>query len=186
MRPYLLAAIATLALPIGAMAANWQVDSAASTLTFTGKQAGEAFTGSFTKFTPTVEFDPLKPETAKITVVVDMASASIPEKDKQDSLPTSDWFDTAKFTTATFTSTRVTSLSKQPGAYIAEGNLTLRGITKPIQLQFSFTEDKGRAMVDGTSTLNRSDFGVGQGQWKDDQWIAYPVEVKFHLIATKG
>lgn len=186
MRTTLLATFAFTALPVLALAAPWTVDPAASTLSFTGKQAGEAFTGSFTKFTPVVEFDPLKPENAKITVTVDMASATIDDKDKQESLPTSDWFDTAKFATATFTSTRVTSLSSQQGAYMAEGDLTLHGITKPVALKFTFTETNGKATVDGSVVLQRNDFGIGSGQWKSDEWIAYPVDVKFHLLATKG
>lgn len=186
MRTTLLATLALTAAPGLALAATWTVDPAASTLTFTGKQANDAFTGSFTQFTPVVEFDPLKPESAKITVTVDIASATIDDKDKQDSLPTSDWFDAAKFPTATFTSTRVTSLSSQQGTYAAEGNLTLHGTTKPAILKFTFAETGGKATVDGTAELNRNDFGVGSGQWKSDEWIAYPVDVKFHLVATKG
>lgn len=184
MRTTLLAAAFTLA-ALPAFAAPWAVDPVASTLSFTGKQAGDAFTGTFTKFTPVVEFDPAKPETAKITVTVDMTSATIDDNDKQESLPTAEWFNSAKFPTATFTSTRVTSLSSEK-AYVAEGNLTILGVTKPVQLKFTFAEANGKATVDGGTTLQRNDFGVGSGQWKDDQWIAYPVDVKFHLVATKG
>lgn len=184
MRCLILATAITLA-ALPALAAPWQVDASKSTLTFSGAQAGEAFTGQFTRFTPVVDFDPAKPETATITVTVDMGSATIDDKDKQDSLPTADWFDTTKFPTATFTSTRVTSLGSE-NAYIAEGNLTLRGLTKPIQLKFSFAEKNGTATVDGSSQLNRRDFNVGSGQWASDEWIAYPVVVKFHLIAQKG
>lgn len=183
MRTTLLAAAFSLfALP--ALAAPWVIDPA-STLTFTGKQAGDAFTGSFTRFTPVVEFDPAKPETAKISVTVDMKSATIDDKDKNESMPTKDWFFVEKFPTATFESTRVTALSSEK-AYVAEGNLTIRGVSKPAALKFTFSEAGGKATVDGGAVVQRNDFGVGEGQWKDDQWIAYPVDVKFHLIATKG
>lgn len=182
MRSFLLAtALVFTAVP--ALAAPWVIDPT-STLTFTGKQAGDAFTGNFTKFTPVVEFDPAKPEAASITVTVDMGSATIDDNDKQESLPTEDWFDVVKFPTATFTSTRVTAVGDNKN-FLAEGNLTLRGISKPVQLKFSFVEDNGRATVDGGVELKRNDFGVGQGQWTTDEWIAYPVDVKFHLIATK-
>lgn len=184
MRTILLAASLSLA-ALPAFAAPWVIDPA-STLTFTGTQASEPFTGHFTQFTPVVEFDPTKPEAAKISVTVDIASAHIDDKDKQDSLPTADWFDTAKFPTATFTSTSVTSLSSQQGAYGAEGNLTLHGVTKPVILKFIFKEEGGKATVDGTAKLQRNDFGIGSGQWTSDEWIAYPVDVKFHLITTKG
>lgn len=185
MRTILLATLLTATLPAMAAAAPWAVDPAASTLTFTGNQAGEPFTGSFTQFSPVVEFDPAKPENARITVMVDIASAKIDDNDKQESLPTEDWFHTAKFPTATFTSTRVTALSGEK-LYLAEGNLTLHGISQPVQLKFSFTEQNGKATVDGGTVLQRNRFGIGSGQWKSDEWIAYPVAVKFHLIATKG
>ncbi len=183
MRSFFLAtALSLFALP--AFAAPWVIDPA-STLSFHGSQAGDAFTGNFTKFTPVVEFDPAKPEAAKITVTVDMSSATIDDSDKQESLPTDDWFNIKKFPTATFTSTRVTALSSEK-AYLAEGNLTLHGVSKPAALKFTFVEEGGKATVDGGVQLKRNDFGVGSGQWASDEWIAYPVDVKFHIIATKS
>lgn len=178
----ILPALATIILASPALAAPWKIDPA-STLSFTGKQADAEFTGRFTKFLPVVEFDSAKPQDAHITVTVDMASATIDDRDKQDSLPTEDWFNSAKFPTATFTSTAVKASGSS--TYTADGNLTLLGTTKPVQLEFTFLPNSKGATVDGTTTINRKDFNVGQGEWKSDEWIAYPVAVKFHLIATK-
>lgn len=181
MRYSILAALSLLATP--ALAAPWVIDPS-STLTFTGKQAGETFTGHFTKFTPVVEFDPAKPEAGGITVTVDMASATIADKDKQDSLPTEDWFNTPQFPTASF----ISSTIKKTGdhTYEASGRLTLHGVSQLVTLPFTLKEDAGKTIVDGKVVLKRNEFGVGSGQWKDDQWIAYPVDVTFHLIATPG
>ena len=165
-----------------AMAAPWVIDPAKSTLTFTGSQAGDPFTGRFTKFTPVVEFDPAKPEAGSITVTIDMASASIDDQDKQESLPTEDWFFVQQFPTATFTSSRI---QKTPEGYLAEGNLSLRGVSQPVQVPFSLREQKGVTHAEGKVTLQRQQFGVGQGQWKSDEWVAYPVDVSFHLHAQK-
>lgn len=182
MRCFLLASLFSLA-ALPALAAPWVIDPS-STLTFSGSQAGDAFTGSFTKFTPVVEFDPAKPEAATMVVTVDMGSATIADRDKQESLPTSDWFHVEQFPTATFTSTRVRAAASAKD-FVAEGDLTVRGIRKPVQLAFSFVEHNGTATVDGAVQLKRNDFGVGQGQWTTDEWIAYPVDVKFHLVARK-
>jgi polyisoprenoid-binding protein YceI len=186
MRFLTLATLALVATPTLALAAPWKIDPG-STLTFTGKQAGEPFTGSFQKFTPVVEFDPAKPEAGSITVTVDMASAKIDDKDKQESLPTEEWFFTKQFPTATFTSTRISVLEAGPpdSQFSAIGNLNLRGISKEVEVHFVLREKDGKMNVIGGAYLNRSDFAVGQGQWKSDEWIAYPVDVKFHLIATK-
>lgn len=166
-----------------ATAAPWVIDPAKSTLTFTGTQAGDAFTGKFTKFTPVVEFDPEKPEAGKITVTVDMASASIKDADKQESLPTEDWFFIEKFPTATFTSS---AIRKTADGFLAEGTLNLRGISQPVQLPFSLKTQDSVTQAQGELVLQREKFGVGQGQWKDDQWVAFPVTVAFHLYATPG
>lgn len=178
--PFLAATL--LALP--ALAAPWKIDPK-STLTFTVKQAGTPFTGQFTKFTPVVEFDPAHPEAGNISVTVDMASATIDDKDKRESLPTEDWFFTEKFPKATFISTRIEHVGFDSNTYMAQGNLTLRGVTKPVMLSFALEEHHDHTRAFGNASINRQDFGIGQGQWKSDEWIAYPVEVKFNLIATK-
>lgn len=184
MRYILPAALMLLALP--AHAAPWVIEPT-STLKFTGSQAGDAFTGEFTKFTPVVELDPAKPETGKITVTVDMASAIVKDdKDKTESMPQEEWFAIKQFPTATFTSKRITSLSSKQGGYVAEGDLSIRGVTKAVVLPFTLSEKDGKTHAEGSVQLDRKDFGVGQGQWKDDKWIAYPVNVTFHLIATPG
>lgn len=176
------ALVAWLLIGSSAMAAPWLIDADTSTLTFSGTQAGDPFTGRFTKFTPMVEFDAAAPEAGNITVTVDMASATIADKDKQESLPTEDWFFVKQFPTATFTSN---SIRKTAEGYLAEGSLTLRGVSQPTQVPFSLREENGVTHAEGKLTLQRQRFGVGQGQWKGDEWVAYPVDVSFHLIARK-
>lgn len=178
----ILALIPALLLATPAIAAPWNIQPG-STLSFTGSQSGDAFTGHFTRFTPVVEFDPAKPEAGKITVTVDMASATIDDKDKQDSLPTEDWFFTKQFPTATYTSSAIHAVAGKANHFISEGTLTLRGISQPVQLPFSLREESGLTHAEGGAVLARQEFGVGQGQWKDDKWVAFPVEVTFHLLA---
>jgi polyisoprenoid-binding protein YceI len=175
--------IPALLLASPALAASWAIDPA-STLTFTGDQAGDAFTGSFSKFTPLVAFDPKKPEAGSITVTIDMTSATIAgDKEKNESLPGDEWLDSKKFPTATFTSTKISQVGRDTNTFAAEGELSLHGVKKPVQLSFTFNEQGGTATVDGTATLMRNDFNIGQGQWSDDKWVAYPVTVHFHLLA---
>ena len=169
-----------------AVAAPWVVDAQQSTLTFTGTQAGDAFHGSFSKFTPLIEFDPAHPERGSIHVTIDIASATIDDKTKQEALPTDDWFATAKFPPAEFQSTAIRDVGSDKigiKMYEATGTLSIRGIQKTITLPFSLKQEG--AMMDGfgTITLNRHDFGIGQGQWMSEQWVAYPVVVAFRIFA---
>lgn len=180
MRRLLIVALMGLAFP--ATAAEWQVDVPKSSLTFTGEQAGEPFTGRFTRFTPVIDFDPAAPQKGAISITVDIASATIDDKDKLESLPTEDWFHTAKFPTATFTSKNI--IQSGNGGFTANGTLTIRGIPLEVALPFTLREEAGITHAEGSVIVQREQFGVGQGQWKDDQWIKYPVVVKFHLLAT--
>lgn len=70
-----------------------------------------------------------------------------------------------------------------PDIILPEGTFTLRGIAQPVQIPFSLKQQDGITHAEGAVILSRQDFGVGQGQWADDKWIAFPVEVTFHLLA---
>ncbi len=186
MRNILLLPLLLIATP--AMAALWKVDAAKSHLMFEGEQSGEKFKGEFKSFTPTIEFDPAHPEQGKIEVVIDMGSVTIEGKDRQDALPTSDWFDVKKFPTATFKSTSIKATGSDKSGlmdYEAKGNLTVRGISKEATLGFWLKTTGNSAESRGVATLNRSDYGIGQGEWKSDAYIKFPVTVSFEIHATK-
>ena len=183
--------IAALLFAAPALAAPWHVDPLTSHLMFEGAQAGEKFSGSFGKFTSEIDFDEAAPEKGKITITVDMASVQIEGKDRQDALPTSDWFAVKQFATAVFTSTSIRAdmghhKDGQPQRYTAKGNLTIRGISKPVELPFLLQTTGNSTLASGDLTLNRSNFGVGHGQWKTDEWIKFPVKVSFALHASKA
>lgn len=179
----LFTALATALLASSAMAKPWAVDAAHSTLTFTGAQAGTPFTGTFGQFTPTIDFDPAAPEKGHIAVTIDMASATIADDHEQnDALPTEDWFFTKQFAQAQFESTAIRAAG--PNRYEATGTLTLRGVSKPVTLPFTLTPEGTASRAEGELVLDRRDFALGGKEWADDQWIAYPVTVRYRLLAT--
>jgi polyisoprenoid-binding protein YceI len=181
-------ALAALLIAAPASATSWQVDPAASQLKFEADQAGELFSGSFAKFTSRIDLDLDAPGKGHIEVTVDMTSATVEGKDRQDSLPTRDWFATKEHPTASFISKTIRALgSDKPGIqhYEALGTLTIKGIAKEITLPFSVQRTGNNAVARGEITLNRKDFGIGTGkEWDSDQWIKFPVKVSFTLHAT--
>ena len=179
MRKLLMLAMIAFALP--ASAARWQVDPAASTLTFSGNQSGEIFNGGFKTFTSDIEFDEKKLETSRIRITVDMNSFTIDGKDRAEAFPTDEWLHVAKFPTAEFTSAQVTKTGDR--SYEALGDLTLHGVSKTIALPFRLATKNGVTEVDGSVELLRNDFRIGGGRWADDKWVAFPVNVQFHLVA---
>ncbi len=181
-RPLLPAA----ALLIGAgaaEAATWTVDPAKSTLGFTGSQTGTAFSGRFKTWTAAIDFDPAHPEAGHVAVKVDMASATTDDPQKDEALPTPDWFDATAFAAASFDATGFAP--KGGDAYETTGKLTLRGVAKDVVLPFTLTLTGDQAHAVGHAKLMRTDFGVGQGAWTSGDYVALDVTVDLDLVATR-
>lgn len=168
-----------------AMAAGdgWIVDKSASRLEFTATQTGKAFTGEFEKFDASIDFDPDNLEETSISVVVETGSARTGDRQRDDALPTGDWFAVKAFPEATFVSDDVVSAGD--GRYEAHGALTIRETSRPLVLPFTLSIDGDRAVADGDTTLVRTDFGVGQGEFASDEWVGFDVSVAFHIEATR-
>jgi polyisoprenoid-binding protein YceI len=68
---------------------------------------------------------------------------------------------------------------------VAHGKLTLRGVTKPADLPFRLKIDGDKARMSGVTSLDRTAFGVGQGEWKATDQIPAKVKVSVQIAATR-
>lgn len=166
------------ALPGAAFAADYVVQPTTSTLQFSGTFQGAAFPGHFSQWSATISYDPAQLTTSKFDVSVTLASVKTGDADQQDALPGTDFFNVAKFPKAHFSSTGFRQNGTQ---VIADGNLTLRGITKPISLNVIFKPNASGATLDVSGALNRLDFAVGSGEYADTSVIGARVKVTAHL-----
>lgn len=187
--PVLAAAKAAPAKPAAAPAAKggvskWAVDKAASKLGFKSTFSGTAFEGGFKTWTADIAFDPKNLAASKAVVSVDLASAATGDSSRDESLPTDDWFATAKFPKATFTTTSIKDMGG--GKYQAAANLSLRGQVKPVVLNFTLAITGDTAKMNGTAVVDRSKFGVGQGQWAAADTVPFPVTVVVNITAKKA
>jgi len=165
-------------LPCVAAATDYSVQPAASKLTFSDTFQGVDFIGSFSQWTAAISYDPAHLTTSKFDVTVMPASVHTGDKDQEHALPGTDFFDVAKFPTAHFVSIGF----RQSGArVIADGNLTLRGVTRPLSLQVTFKPQGNGATLDVSGTLKRLDFGVGGGDYADTSVIGAGVKITAHL-----
>jgi cytochrome b561/polyisoprenoid-binding protein YceI len=160
----------------------WTVQKGA-TLGFTATWSGSAIEGRFKTWTADILFSPEALDRSKVTVSVDMASAATGDAQRDESLPSGDFFDTAAHPKATFAATKF----RKTGAdkYVADGTLDLRGVKKPLSLPFTLKIDGDTATARGVTTLDRTTFGVGQGEWASTDEIAASVKVSFSLTAKK-
>lgn len=178
-----LALLLALALPGAAMAADYTVQPASSTLGFSNTFQGESFNGQFGQWTAAISYDPANLAASKFDVEVTLASVKTGDSDRDGALPGPDFFDVAKFPKAHFITT---GFRRSGGKVIADGTLTLRGVSKPVSLEVTFKPQGGGATLDVAGTLQRLDFGVGTGDYADTSVIGGEVKVTAHLqLAAK-
>lgn len=175
-----LALLCALALPGACLATDYVVQPGPSTLGFTGTFQGGEFHGSFARWNASIRYDPTKLATSKFDVSVDMTSASTGDSDRDQALPGADFFNAMAYPSARFVTTGFRRITNQH--VIAEGNLTLRGVSKPVSLDITFTPQAQGATLDATGTLNRLDYGVGGGEYADTSVIGAQVKVAAHLV----
>ena len=167
-------------------ATAWTTDATASKLTFIATQAGGEFEGRFTRFAPSINFDPGDLAHSRFSVEIDATSAATGEAERDNTLKGKDFFAVQQWPAARFEAAAFRAVGQ--GAFEASGRLTLRDVTRDIRLPFSFkpAADGRTATLTGGTTLQRLDFGVGQGEWQDTQWVGNPVRIHFELLLRKA
>ena len=185
MRSLLAAGLALLlASPAWAAPAHWVVDRSASRIGFGGAMSGQPFAGTFGRWNADIAFDPADLAGSKVTAVIDTGSARTGDQTRDEALPTEDWFSAKVFPRATFTTRRITAAG--PGRYLAQGDLTIRNVTRPVVLPFTLAIQGDTARMQGYAPLDRSVFGVGLGQFKTGDTVALKVQVNIAVTARRA
>jgi polyisoprenoid-binding protein YceI len=177
-RKYALILTAGLLAPDPAAAADY-AQAAGSTLGFSGKYQGEAFNGQFPGFATTFSFDPAKLAGAKLDVVIPLATATTRNADYDGELRGASFFNSKKFPQARYSATKFRSLGGNK--YAADGILSLRGVSKPVTLAFTWTPG-AKPVLAGNATVKRLDFGVGSGDWADVSVIPNEIKVSTKVV----
>ena len=154
--------------PARVKAGTYAVDPAHTQVVWSVNHLGfNVYTGIFGNPTGSLTIDPAKPAAASIAITFPVAEVVTTSDKLNKHLMTPDFFDAARFPTATFRSTSVTANGTH--ATIA-GNLTLKGVTKPVVLDATFTGAGANPMskattigFEATARVKRSDFGVSYG-----------------------
>ncbi|HEY9719493.1 MAG TPA: YceI family protein [Trichormus sp.] len=157
-----------------AQAESWKIDPMHSAAQFAVKHMMiSTVRGQFSKVSGTVDYDPKHPKDAKVEATIDVGSVDTREPKRDDHLRSADFFDTQKFPTMTFKSTRV--IEATPGKLKLAGDLTLHGVTKEVTLDVDgpsapITDQHGGTKIgaSATTTINRKDFGVSWNKALDN------------------
>lgn len=184
----LAAAIALAASAASAFAApeTFNLDSTHSFPRFSYSHLGYSIQVSrFDKATGTVTLDKAA-KTAAVDIVIDTKSVNTGSSTFNEHIQAEDYLDTAKFPTATFKSTKVIFESDKPARI--EGNLTLKGITKPVTLTVTSFQAMPHPMLkkdaigaNATTKVKRTDFNMG----KNAPYVGDEVTIDISLEAIK-
>ncbi|MCG9895493.1 MAG: YceI family protein, partial [Fimbriimonadaceae bacterium] len=148
---------------------TWSIDRAHSMVSFeVGHMGVSLVNGRFEDFSGTVTVDPTNITGGSLSFTAKAASVSTGIGARDNHLRSGDFFDVEKHPDITYVSTSVES--KGNGLYIANGNLTLKGVTKPLAIPFRATKpvaDQRAGQRMGFTcepvTIKRSDFGMDYG-----------------------
>lgn len=166
---------------ISAASASWSL-TPKSSVGFSINSLGlTVVKGSFQQFQASMQFDPQKPQQASTEFTMQVDSLQLSKPSLKNMIMGEDLFDASRYKTVNFKSTQF----KPNGTnrYQVLGNLTLRGVTRPVVFDTTLTPNKTNPNlldVNSKTVINRSDFGmkkatagVGEkvnihliGQWK--------------------
>ena len=176
--------IGTLSLSLAFAAhAQQKLVPAQSEITFVARQMGVPLDGKFGKFEAQIAIDMKKPEAGKIAFTIDLGSAAVGDAETVKQLKNAEWFNVGKFPAATFSSASI----KQTGVGKLEvgGTLSIKGNTKPLTVPVTLTPGAGGiTFAQGSFSLKRVDFKIGEGDWADVSIVANEVVVTFKLAVT--
>lgn len=171
------------ALPFAAQAAEFtQVQTDKSAITFGYQQMGVKMDGRFKKFAARLNFDPAKPTAASASFDVDLASVDTGAPEADEEVAGKPWFNTKAFPTAQFVSGSVKALGGN--RYEVAGKLTIKGKTQDIVVPATFTAQGNSGVFDGSFTIRRGDFSIGEGAWAKFDIVANDVLIKFRITAA--
>ena len=146
----------------GLKAGTWTIDASHSEVGFTVRHLMSKVRGQFRTFegTLTVADNPLE---SSVTATIDLSSVDTRNEQRDDHLRSNDFFSVEDSQTMTFESTEIVDRN---GELVARGNLTIKDVTKPVDLSLDFlgvgNDPWGgtRAGFEGTTTISRKEWGV--------------------------
>ena len=141
---------------------TWAIDPVHSTVGFSVRHLMVSkVRGKFDNFSGAIEVAGDGTASVRAEIAVDSVNTGNDQRDAH--VKSADFFDVGKYPAATFASTGVRAEGEQ---YVLDGNLTLKGVTKPVSLELEFngvSPGMGHGEVAGfeaSVVLNRKDFGV--------------------------
>lgn len=153
-----------------------------SEIVFTSTQMGVPVEGRFTRFDARITLDPKQPATGSVAFTIDTDSATLGIAETDAELGKPNWFDTAKFAQATFTSSGVKGLGR--GRFEVAGTLSIKGSAQAVIVPVTVVQTGATSIATGNFTIKRLAWRIGEAEWADTALVANDVNVRFKLTLT--
>lgn len=161
----------------------WSIDHDQSDLTFEATQQGGSFEGYFGSFSADMRFAADDLDNSAFDVTVDVTSIDTGSRQRDRELPKSDWFAFDAFPKATFKTSEIRETAE---GYEAVGELRIRESAHEITLPFTWDTEGDTAEMAGAVTIDRTRYGVGQGDWTDPDAVGHGVTVQVDLTLSRA
>jgi len=146
---------AFLVLSISLTALSQHINSGKSEVNFeVGNLGFNTVDGRFKKMDGMIVFNPNDLSSASFNVCLDASMIDTKNKKRDDHLKNEDFFSVEKYPEICFKSE---SITKQKESYLVKGKLTMCGVTKLIEIPFTYISKT----FSGSFTINRYDYNVG-------------------------
>jgi polyisoprenoid-binding protein YceI len=164
---------------------SWSIDSSHTTLEFSVRHLGLATVkGTFQRLAGELDLDELDLTRSSGSVSIEVASVDTRDERRDTHLRSADFFDAEQFPTITFVSRSITPDGGD--RFRVEGDLTIRGITRPVTLDAELSEfivdpwGNRRAAVAVSGEINRTDFGLTWNQVLEAGRLMVGEKVRVH------
>lgn len=179
-------AISSLALTKYA-ATSWKIDKAHSAVNFKVTHFFTPVNGQFNNYKATVNFDPENLDESMIDVAIMVNSIDTKNAKRDGHLKTDDFFYAEEYPEITFKSSKIEAVGENE--FLAHGTLTIKDVSKDIELPFTLLGVKDHPMkenalvagITASTTIDRTDYTVGTGDWASDAVIGDKVKIDLNL-----
>ena len=164
-------------------ATKWKLDSVHSSVSFAVDHGFVPTVGKFDDFSGELNFSPDDLENSHANFTISVSSVNTENTKRDKHLQSKDFFNAKEFPEMKFVSTKFEK--KDDKNYVAHGKLTIREVTKDIELPFKVlgmgqhpAKKKTKVLgIKAKTTIDRTDYGVGTGSWAATAIVGDEVEI---------
>jgi polyisoprenoid-binding protein YceI len=152
--------ILAISIVVASLTANWNIDATKAKVALSVKGPFGTVHGGFTGLQATIKFNEKELSASSFSASIDAKTVSTGVSLRNNDLRNKEeWLNTDKYPRITFRSKKI---EKTTDGYKAIGDLTIKGITKPVEIPFSFAGKGATGLFKGQFLVKRSDYNLGK------------------------